>query len=160
MNQHSLTPTYLLQLGIKIRTQIVKSCRLSSQKAGTQSGGNSWEKCLNASRASGPCRSLTFYYSFPTWLLERIPLLLGFFQGPSLVGPPSHKLPIPFPYFKGSLWEWYRSSMGMGVPLLGVPGISLDYLTSSKKNNESPSNYFNRPLQKPSKRKNIHMVKF
>ena len=50
----------------------------------------------------------------------------GFFQGPPIVGPPSHKLPIPFPYFKGFLWEWYGSSMGMGVPLLGVPRISLE----------------------------------
>ena len=31
------------------------------------------------------------------------------------MGPPSHKLPTPFPYFKGFLWEWYGSSMGMGV---------------------------------------------
>ena len=38
----------------------------------------------------------------------------------------SYKLPIPFPYFKGFLWEWYGSSMGVGVPLLGVPRISLD----------------------------------
>ena len=43
------------------------------------------------------------------------------------MGPPSYKLPIPFPYFKGFLWEWYGSSMGMGVPLLGVPRISLDF---------------------------------
>ena len=42
--------------------------------------------------------------------------------------PPSYKLPIPFPYFKGFLWEWYGSSMGMGVPVLGGPGISLDFL--------------------------------
>ena len=28
------------------------------------------------------------------------------------MGPPSYKLPIPFPYFKGFLWEWYGSSMG------------------------------------------------
>ncbi len=31
MNQHSLTPTYLLQLGIKIRTQIV-SCSFRVKK--------------------------------------------------------------------------------------------------------------------------------
>ena len=42
------------------------------------------------------------------------------------MGPPSHKLPIPFPYFRGFLWEWYGSGMGMGIALLGVPGIFLD----------------------------------
>ena len=48
------------------------------------------------------------------------------------MGPPSHKLPIPLPY----LWEWYGSSMGMGVPLLGVPGISPDiYLGGGNSNN-------------------------
>ena len=28
--------------------------------------------------------------------------------------------------FKQFLWEWYGSSIGIQVPLLGVPGISLD----------------------------------
>ena len=42
---------------------------------------------------------------------------------PKDVGPPSHKRD---PYFKGFLWDSYGSSMGMGVSLLGVPGISLD----------------------------------
>ena len=28
------------------------------------------------------------------------------------MGPPSHKLPIPFPYFKGFLWEWYGRVAG------------------------------------------------
>ena len=51
-----------------------------------------------------------------------------FFQGPSIVGPPSHKPPTSFPYFKGFLWEWYGRSMGMGVPLLRVPGIFVDYI--------------------------------
>ena len=46
-----------------------------------------------------------------------------FLWGPPIVGPPSHKLPIPVPYFNGFLWEWYGSSMGTGVPLLRVPGI-------------------------------------
>ena len=31
----------------------------------------------------------------------------------------------------GVVWEWYGSSMEMGVPLLVVPGISLDKLNSS-----------------------------
>ena len=48
------------------------------------------------------------------------------FQGPPIMGPLSYKLPIPFLYFNGFLWEWYGSTMGMGVPLFGVPGISLD----------------------------------
>ena len=34
----------------------------------------------------------------------------GFFQGPSIVGPPSHKPPISFPCLQGILmgvvWEW------------------------------------------------------
>ena len=47
-------------------------------------------------------------------------------KGRGKLKPPSYKLPIPFPYFKGFLWGWYGSSMGMGVPLLGVPRISLD----------------------------------
>ena len=42
------------------------------------------------------------------------------------MGPPSHKIPIPFPYFKGFSWECY-GSMGMWVPLFGVPGTLLDF---------------------------------
>ena len=50
------------------------------------------------------------------------------------MGPPYGKLPILFPYHShknplrygngmGIVWEAYHK----GVPLLGVPGISLDY---------------------------------
>ena len=38
------------------------------------------------------------------------------------MGTPSHELSLPFPYFKGF--------MEMGVPLLGVPGISLDIFSN------------------------------
>ena len=44
-------------------------------------------------------------------------VLSDFSKGPPRVGTPSHKLPIPFPYFKQVLSEWYGSSIGMGVPL-------------------------------------------
>lgn len=36
-------------------------------------------------------------------------LYRDFLQGPPLAGPPSKKLPIPFPYFKGFWWEGYGS---------------------------------------------------
>ena len=36
----------------------------------------------------------------------------GKFQGPPIMGPPYGKLPIPFPYLWGFLWEWYGNSMG------------------------------------------------
>ena len=32
---------------------------------------------------------------------------------PKDMGPLSYKLPIPFPYSKGFLWEWYGSGMGV-----------------------------------------------
>ena len=48
-------------------------------------------------------------------------VMLRIFPEPSIVGAPSHKPPISFPYFKGFLWEWHGSSMGMEVPLLQVP---------------------------------------
>ena len=41
--------------------------------------------------------------------------------------PQGHGTPFPFPYLKEVLWKWHGSSMGMGVPLLGVPGIPLDW---------------------------------
>lgn len=43
-------------------------------------------------------------------------------------GPQEWEQPIcgPIPHFKGFLWGWYGTSIGMEVPLLGVPGISLD----------------------------------
>ena len=45
------------------------------------------------------------------------------FQGPLIMGPPYGKLPILFPYGSmGIVWEAYHK----GVPLLGVPGITLD----------------------------------
>ena len=31
-----------------------------------------------------------------------------------------HKLPIPFKDFKGFLWKWYGSSMGMGVQFFPI----------------------------------------
>ena len=43
----------------------------------------------------------------------------GFLQGPPIVEPPSHKLPTSR--------DCYGSSMGMGVPLLGAPGISMNF---------------------------------
>ena len=50
-----------------------------------------------------------------------------FSRDPQARGTPGpHKPPISFTYFKGFLWEWYGSSMGMGVPLLQVPGIFVD----------------------------------
>ena len=42
------------------------------------------------------------------------------------MGPPYGKLPILFPYHSHIFRDSYGSSMGMGVPLLGVPRISLD----------------------------------
>lgn len=48
------------------------------------------------------------------------PKVRDFCREPLIVGPLSHKLPVPFPYFKGFLWEQDGSSMGTGVPLLGV----------------------------------------
>ena len=58
-------------------------------------------------------------------------LIHGKIQGPpSTWDPPgpisgTHTIPI-LPGIR--TWEWYGSSMGMGIPLLGVPGISLDLL--------------------------------
>ena len=43
-----------------------------------------------------------------------VPINQGLLRGPPIMGP-------PFPYCKGFLWEWYGSSMGMGVPVLGGP---------------------------------------
>ena len=38
--------------------------------------------------------------------------------------PPSHKRdPLPVPYFKGFLWEWCVTSMGMGLTIELAPGI-------------------------------------
>ena len=49
------------------------------------------------------------------------------------MGPPYGKLPILFPYHSHIFGDSYGSGMGIvweayhkGVPLLGVPGISLD----------------------------------
>jgi len=47
--------------------------------------------------------------------------------------PPSHKLPIPFPCHSHTSRDSYGSSMGMGVPLLGVPGIFLENLKGTAK---------------------------
>ena len=38
----------------------------------------------------------------------------GFYQGPSMVEPCSHKPPTSFPYFKGFFWEWFGSSVAGG----------------------------------------------
>ena len=48
------------------------------------------------------------------------------FQGPPIMGPPCGKFPIPFPYGSGMgiVCEAYHK----GVPLLGVPGITLDII--------------------------------
>ena len=46
----------------------------------------------------------------------------AFFQGPPIVEPPSYKLPISLPYFKGFWWEWYRNGMGpIGGPTIRGP---------------------------------------
>ena len=46
------------------------------------------------------------------------------FQGPPIMGPPYGKLPIRIPRDMGIVWEAYRK----GVPLSGVPGITLELL--------------------------------
>ena len=99
--------------------------------------------CTNKFRAgtvpaTGECMWTTTSLKFGIVKQIEERLNKGFFQGPPIAGPPSHKLPIPFPYFKGFLWEWYGSSMGMGVPLLGVPGISLDWSVMKKHFRRSP----------------------
>ena len=55
------------------------------------------------------------------------------FQGPSIMGPPYGKLPILFPYHSHIFRDSYGNGMGIvweayhkGVPLLGVPGITLE----------------------------------
>jgi len=39
--------------------------------------------------------------------------------------------PISFPYHSHTSRDSYGSSMGMGVPLLGLPGISLEFVKST-----------------------------
>ena len=44
------------------------------------------------------------------------------FQGPPIMGPLTHNVPIKIPKDMGMVWEAYHKE----VPLLGVPGITLE----------------------------------
>ncbi len=62
-------------------------------------------------------------------------------KGPPIMGPPSHKLPIPFPYFKGFLWEWYGSKMRMRAPLYFCIPWNFPCMVDISSQREAPSHY-------------------